>query len=50
MTYKNVLYEAKERLAVVTINRPGVLNALNEETISELIDVFCKRLSPCMDF
>ncbi len=42
MTYKNVLYEVKERLAVVTINRPGVLNALNEETISELIDVFCK--------
>ena len=42
MTYKNVLYEVKEGLAVVTINRPGVLNALNEETISELIDVFCK--------
>ncbi len=42
MTYKNVLYEVKERLAVVTINRPGVLNALNEETISELIDVFYK--------
>jgi len=42
MTYKNVLYEVKERLAVVTINRPEVLNALNEETISELIDVFCK--------
>ena len=42
MTYKNVLYEAKKGLAVVTINRPGVLNALNEETISELIDVFCK--------
>ena len=42
MTYKNVLCEVKEGLAVVTINRPGVLNALNEETISELIDVFCK--------
>ncbi len=42
MTYKNVLCEVKEELAVVTINRPGVLNALNEETISELIDVFYK--------
>ncbi len=40
MTYKNVLCEVEEGLAVVTINRPGVLNALNEETISELIDVF----------
>jgi enoyl-CoA hydratase len=42
MTYQNLLYEAKERLAIVTVNRPKVLNALNGETISELTDVFLK--------
>lgn len=42
MTYQNLLCETKDRLAVVTVNRPKVLNALNGETIGELIDVFCK--------
>ena len=36
MDFKNILIEKKDKLAVITINRPNVLNALNDETISEL--------------
>jgi enoyl-CoA hydratase len=34
--YQNILFEEKEQLAILTINRPAQLNALNKETISEL--------------
>lgn len=34
--YNNILVEQKERIAIITINRPKQLNALNKETISEL--------------
>ena len=40
MEYKNIIFESKEKIAIVTINRPNVLNALNAETINELTDVF----------
>ena len=40
MTYENILYEVNDRLATVTVNRPKVLNALNDKTISELLAVF----------
>ena len=36
MTYKNLLYEVEDRIAVVTVNRPEVMNALNRETVGEL--------------
>jgi enoyl-CoA hydratase len=36
MDFKNILIERKDKLEVITINRPNVLNALNDETISEL--------------
>jgi enoyl-CoA hydratase len=40
MNYNNVLVETKENYAIVTVNRPTKLNALNKETISELHQVF----------
>jgi enoyl-CoA hydratase len=36
MSYENILLEIREPLAVVTLNRPKVLNALNAATLQEL--------------
>jgi len=36
MSFENILVELKENLALVTINRPSKLNALNKKTIEEL--------------
>ena len=35
MSFKNVLYEKKEKTAVVTLNRPDKLNALNEPLLRD---------------
>jgi enoyl-CoA hydratase len=40
MNYKNLLVDTKEKIAIVKINRPDKLNALNFETLSELQAVF----------
>jgi len=39
-TFENVLYEKKDGVAYVTVNRPKVLNALNRKTLAELTRVF----------
>ena len=36
MEFKFTLYEKAEGIATITINRPEVRNALNNETIAEL--------------
>lgn len=36
MAWNNILLEKKEDIAILTINRPKVLNALNEETLREM--------------
>jgi enoyl-CoA hydratase len=40
MNYKNLLLELKDAIAVVSINRPEKLNALNSETIEEFKNIF----------
>ncbi len=40
MKFNNLLITEKSELAIITINRPNKLNALNRETIQELHDAF----------
>lgn len=37
MEFKNTLYEKIDGKAIITVNRPAVLNVLNEETMRELL-------------
>ncbi|HEX4912413.1 MAG TPA: enoyl-CoA hydratase-related protein [Vicinamibacterales bacterium] len=36
MTFDNLLIEREDAVAIVTLNRPKVLNALNAQTLTEL--------------
>ena len=36
--YRDILYDVKDQVAWVTINRPRVLNAFREQTLDEMID------------
>src|SRR4051812_5040336 len=36
MSYQNLLFEVRDRIAFVTINRPDKLNALNDGVVEEL--------------
>jgi len=36
MTYQNILVERQDHIAIITLNRPGVLNALSQATVDEL--------------
>ena len=40
MNYNNILVETVDNIAILTINRPNQLNALNSETIAELSNAF----------
>src|SRR5947208_13926366 len=40
MTFSNILFEKKNAIAYVTVNRPKVLNALNMATMEELRAAF----------
>ena len=36
MSYNNLIYTIKDRVNIISINRPEKLNALNIETFSEI--------------
>mgnify|MGYP000579668784 CR=1 FL=1 len=40
MEYKNLLFDIKNKIAAVTIDRPEKLNALNSQTMDELKQIF----------
>jgi len=40
MSYENILYEVRDQIARITVNRPQVLNALNRATVEELDRAF----------
>lgn len=40
MNYQNLLIDIREKIAIVTINRPDKLNALNHQTLTELKQAF----------
>lgn len=40
MAYQHIIYEKKERIAYITINRPEVMNALNPPAHEELWQIF----------
>lgn len=40
MNFENILFDKKESIATVTINRPKALNALNQQTLEELLQCF----------
>jgi 2-ketocyclohexanecarboxyl-CoA hydrolase len=40
MTYEDILYDKKDGVATITINRPQVLNAFRARTVEELISAF----------
>ncbi len=42
MAYENILLEKEDRLAILFINRPKALNALNAATLTELQDAIAK--------
>ena len=39
MEFKNISFEREDRIALIKINRPKALNALNSETLKELDNI-----------
>ena len=42
MSYNTILTQTEGKVAIVTLNRPQVLNALNDELMNELGDALLK--------
>ena len=42
MDYQDILYEERDQIATITINRPAVMNAFRGQTVEELLDAILK--------
>jgi enoyl-CoA hydratase len=42
MEYRSVIYESKDQIGWITLNRPEVMNAINQEMSGEIVSV-CRR-------
>jgi len=42
MEYQTVIYEARDQVGSITLNRPEVMNAINQEMAREIVSV-CRR-------
>ena len=42
MSYKNIVYELKDNIGFITLNRPSKLNAINDALITELDDILVR--------
>lgn len=40
MTYQTILVEQRDAVTLITLNRPEALNALNSQTLADLLDAF----------
>ena len=46
MDYENIIFEVKERIARITINRPHIYNACDQQTVEELVDALNRCFNP----
>ena len=44
MNYETIIYEKRNNTGTITLNRPGVLNAINSQMTREIIDV-CEKVT-----
>lgn len=42
LEFQDILYEERDSVAYIAINRPGVMNAFRGQTVEELLQAFMK--------
>ena len=42
MSYQDIIYEERDQIAYIAINRPDVMNAFRGQTVEEMLDAMMK--------